>query len=220
MLAEKGSYLGNSQDDRAFIPLTTMTHEIVGRTSPYGIELTFISVTAQNTEKIQAAQFQIENLLRLRHHITGEDDFTVEVPNEMIAIVRTVSLGLTLMLSALAGISLVVGGIGVMNMMLVSVTERTPEVGLRKALGARHQDILTQFLIESVILCATGGLLGTLAGIGVICIFGLVTPLPIVISPLVIVINVTFSGLMGVLFGVLPAQQAAKLNPTVALRRV
>ena len=118
--------------------------------SPYGLELTFISVSAKNQDSIGAAQFQIENLLRLRHKITDENDFRVSTQKDILKIVGTITGALTLLLAAIAAISMFVGGIGVMNIMLVSVTERTQEIGLRKAIGAQERDILLQFLIEDV----------------------------------------------------------------------
>lgn len=218
VMEPKGAFLGDNQDDAAFIPLTTMANRLVGRTSPYGIELTFISVTAKNQDSIGAAKFQIENLLRLRHKIIDEDDFTVRTQSDVLKIVGTITGGLTVLLAAIAGISLLVGGIGVMNIMLVSVTERTQEIGLRKAIGAQERDILIQFLIEAVILSAAGGIIGTLLGISVIQVVGMVSPLKAGISPVAILLSVSVSGGIGLFFGVVPARRAAKLDPIVALR--
>jgi putative ABC transport system permease protein len=218
VMVPKGAFLGDNQDDTAFIPLTTMANRLVGRTSPYGLELTFISVTAKNQDSIGAAQFQIENLLRLRHKITDEDDFTVRTQKDVLKIVGTITGGLTLLLAAIAAISLLVGGIGVMNIMLVSVTERTQEIGLRKAIGAQERDILIQFLIEAVILSAAGGIIGTVLGISVIQVVAMVGPLKAGISPVAILLSVSVSGGIGLFFGVVPARRAAKLDPIVALR--
>jgi putative ABC transport system permease protein len=218
VMEPKGAFLGDNQDDTAFIPLTTMANRIVGRTSPYGLELTFISATAKNQDSIGAAQFQIENLLRLRHKITDEDDFTVRTQKDVLKIVGTITGGLTVLLAAIAAISLLVGGIGVMNIMLVSVTERTQEIGLRKAIGAQERDILIQFLIEAVILSAAGGIIGTALGISVIQIVAMVSPLKAGISPVAILVSVSISGGIGLFFGVVPARRAAKLDPIVALR--
>ncbi len=160
-MAPKGTNFGSNQDMSAFIPITTMANRIVGRSSPYGIQVTFISISVNNEESMKAAQFQIEILLRLRHNITDEDDFTVRNQKELLQTLGSITGALTLLLAATAGISLVVGGIGIMNIMLVSVTERTKEIGLRKALGASQKDILIQFMIESVILSVAGGLIGT-----------------------------------------------------------
>ena len=218
VMAAKGASLGSNQDDAAFIPITTMGNRLVGKTSPYGLQLTFIALSAKNPESIDAAQFQITNLLRLRHKLPGEDDFTVDSQKSILGVVSTITVGLTLLLAAIAGISLVVGGIGIMNIMLVSVTERTQEIGLRKALGATQQDILIQFLIEAVILSAAGGLLGTALGVGGILLIGAVTPLQAAVSPLVIAVAVGVSGGIGLFFGVVPARRAAQLDPIVALR--
>lgn len=218
VLESKGSFLGNNQDNRAYIPLTTMANQLVGSTSPYGTELTLISISAKDKDSIRAAQFQIKNLLRLRHNITGEDDFDVQSQQDILKIVGRVTGGLTIMLTAIAGISLVVGGIGVMNIMLVSVTERTQEIGLRKAVGAKEQDILTQFLIEAVILSAVGGAFGTLIGVGSIVLVGIFSPLPAGVSPVAVILAVGVSGGIGLSFGVIPARRAAKLDPIVALR--
>jgi len=220
VMEPKGSFLGDNQDDVVYLPLTTMANQIVGNRSIYGINLSFISVSAKNQDSIRAAKFQIENLLRLRHNITGKNDFSIETQQDILNIVETVTGGLTAMLTAIAGISLLVGGIGVMNIMLVSVSERTQEIGLRKAIGARELDILTQFLIEATILAVLGGFFGILIGGGIVVIAGNITPLPVVISIPAIVIAVTVSAGIGLVFGVIPARQAAKLDPIVALRSI
>ena len=217
-MQSKGSFLGTNQDDTIFIPVTTMSNRIVGRTSPYGVTLTFISASAQTEESTRAAQFQIANLLRLRHKISGEDDFTVDTQRDLLQIVNTITGALTFMLAAIAGISLLVGGIGVMNIMLVSVTERTSEIGLRKAIGASQKDILFQFLIEAVILAAIGGTIGTLVGVGGVALVGAFTPLAPGISPVAVILAVSVSGGIGLFFGVVPARRAARLDPIVALR--
>ncbi len=156
--------------------------------------------------------------MRLRHKIVDEDDFQVNTQKDVLQIVTTITSGLTVMLAAIAAISLLVGGIGVMNIMLVSVTERTSEIGLRKAIGAKEKDILIQFLIEAVILSAAGGFFGTLIGIGGIVLVGAVSPLYASVSPVAVVLAVSVSGGIGLFFGVFPAQRAAKLDPIVALR--
>jgi putative ABC transport system permease protein len=218
VLAAKGSNLGVDYDDAVLIPLTTMANRIVGRTSPYGIELTYLVAAAKDADSVQAAEFQITNLLRLRHKLTGEDDFTIRSQKDALETVGKITGALTVMLTAIAGISLFVGGIGVMNIMLVSVTERTQEIGLRKAIGAREQDILIQFMIEAVILSAAGGVLGTLVGVGGSLLVGALTPLQAGVSPSAIVLAVGVSGGIGLFFGVVPARRAAKLDPIVALR--
>lgn len=218
VLQAKGSNLGVDYDDAALIPVTTMANRIAGRTSPYGIELTYLVAAAKDADSVDAAEFQITNLLRLRHKLTGEDDFTIRTQKDALETVGKITGALTVMLAAIAGISLFVGGIGVMNIMLVSVTERTQEIGLRKAIGAREQDILVQFMIEAVILSAAGGVLGTLIGVGGSLLVGAVTPLQAGVSPMAILMAVSVSGGIGLFFGVVPARRAAKLDPIVALR--
>jgi putative ABC transport system permease protein len=220
LMESKGSSFGTNQDDTIFVPITTMSRRVIGRSSPFGMRLSFISATAKNADSLDAAEFQITNLLRQRHKIVGEDDFTVRNQKDALQIVNTITGALTLLLAAIAGISLLVGGIGVMNIMLVSVTERTQEIGLRKAIGATQQDILLQFTIEAVILSVVGGLIGTGLGIGATTLIGTFTPLKATISPVAIVLAVGVSGGIGLFFGVVPARQAAKLDPIEALRSV
>uniref|UniRef100_A0A832H509 FtsX-like permease family protein n=1 Tax=Oscillatoriales cyanobacterium SpSt-402 TaxID=2282168 RepID=A0A832H509_9CYAN len=218
VLQSKGAFLGNNQDDAVYVPLTTLANRLTGRTSPYGLDLTFISISAKDEASIPAAEFQVTNLLRLRHKVTMEDDFTVQTQKDVLQIVGAITGGLTVMLAAIAAISLVVGGIGIMNIMLVSVTERTQEIGLRKAIGASQQDILIQFIIEAVILSSAGGLLGTAIGVGGVVLVGTFTPLQAGVSPVAIAVATGVSGGIGLFFGVVPARQAAKLDPIVALR--
>jgi putative ABC transport system permease protein len=218
VMQAKGSFLGNNQDDAIYVPLTTTATLLTGRTSPYGLDLTFISVSAQDEASIPKAEFQITNLLRLRHKIVNEDDFTVQTQKDILRIVGTITGGLTAMLAAIAGISLLVGGIGIMNIMLVSVTERTQEIGLRKAIGASQSDILVQFMIEAVMLSAAGGLFGTLVGMGGIVLVATFSPLQAAVAPAAIGLAVGVSGTIGLVFGVFPARQAARLDPIVALR--
>ena len=218
IMEAKGSFLGTNQDTTVYIPLTTMANQIVGNDSPYGTQVNFIAVTASDQDSIRAARFQIENLLRLRHKIVGKDDFTVRTQKDILDVIGIVTDGLTVLLAAIAGISLLVGGIGVMNIMLVSVTERTQEIGLRKAVGAKESDILQQFLIEATILSVLGGVIGTGIGVATVAGVGLISPLSAVISPGAIIVAVTVSGAIGLFFGVIPARTAAKLDPIVALR--
>ena len=218
VLQAKGSFLGNNQDDAVYVPLTTTATLLTGRTSPFGLDLTFISVSAVNEASIPAAEFQITNLIRRRHKIITEDDFTVQTQKDILRIVGTITGGLTALLAAIAAVSLLVGGIGIMNIMLVSVSERTQEIGLRKAIGASEQDILMQFMIEAVMLSAAGGIVGTGVGIGGILLVAAFSPLQAVVSPVAITLAVTVSGTIGLVFGVFPARQAARLDPIVALR--
>ncbi|MTJ49756.1 ABC transporter permease [Dolichospermum sp. UHCC 0259] len=214
----KGSSFGSNSDDAVFIPINTMFSRLVGRTSPFGINVSLISVSAQDENSISAAEFQITNLLRRRHKIVREDDFTIQSQKNILEIINTITSGLTLMLAAIASISLFVGGIGIMNIMLVSVSERTQEIGLRKAIGATQQDILLQFIIEAVILSVVGGLIGIALGGGSIILVSILTPLEAAISPSAVILAASVSGGIGLFFGVVPARRAAQLDPMVALR--
>lgn len=218
VMAAKGTNIGNNQDMSAFIPITTMANRIVGRSSPYGTKVSIICVSLKDEDSMKAAQFQIENLLRLRHKITDQDDFTVRNQKDLLKILGGITTALTILLAATSGISLVVGGIGIMNIMLVAVTERTKEIGLRKALGASQKDILVQFIIESVILSIAGGLVGIGIGVSGVLILAALTSFETGISVAAIAISSGVSGAIGLFFGVFPAKQAAKLDPIVALR--
>ncbi|MFM7365377.1 MAG: ABC transporter permease [Cuspidothrix sp.] len=214
----KGSTFGNNTDDTIFIPINTMYSRLVGRISPYGINISLISASAKDENSISAAEFQITNLLRRRHKIVREDDFTVQTQKNLLEISNTITSGLTTMLAATASISLFVGGIGIMNIMLVSVTERTQEIGLRKAIGATQTDILLQFIIEAVILSVAGGLIGIAVGSGSIILVGTFTPLEPSVPISAVLLAASVSGGIGLFFGVVPARRAAKLDPMVALR--
>jgi multidrug efflux pump subunit AcrA (membrane-fusion protein) len=204
-----------SQDDIAYVPITTMAEKLAGRKSPYGIPVDYIEVSAQDKKSIRAAAFQIINLLTQRH---GKKDFSVVANKSFQNLVSQITGTLSLTLAAIAGISLLVGGVGIMNIMLVSVTERTQEIGLRKALGATQQAILTQFLIEAVILSVAGGLIGLGVGIGSGMLVAVLTPVKPSVPLAAIALAVGVSGSIGLIFGVIPARQAAKLDPIVALR--
>ena len=219
VLAEKGSGLGGADyDEAALVPITTAANRLIGKNSPYGIALDYLVASAKDGDSVDAAEFQIANLLRLRHNIAGEDDFTIRSQKDALETVGQVTGALTIMLAAIASISLFVGGIGIMNIMLVSVTERTQEIGLRKAVGATQQDILTQFIIEAIIVSVAGGLIGTGLGVSGITLVSVLTPLEAAISPTAIASAVGVSGGIGLFFGVVPARRAAKLDPIVALR--
>jgi putative ABC transport system permease protein len=209
---------GSNQDQTAYVPLTTMVSRLSGRDPTYGISLSFISVEAKDEKSTGAAAFQITNLLRQRHRILRDDDFAVRSQKDAQQIVGSITGGLTLMLGAIGAVSLLVGGIGIMNIMLVSVSERTEEIGLRKALGARSDDVLTQFLVESLVLASLGGVIGSAVGVGTIALVAMTTPLPASISALMVLTTVGLSGSIGLIFGVLPARRAAGLDPIVALR--
>ena len=210
----KGSFAGSNEDDVAYVPIITMADQLAGRRSPYGIPIDYMEVSAQDKQSIRAAAFQINNILTRLH---GKKDFVVVSDKSFQNLVGQIAVVLSLMLAAIASISLLVGGIGIMNIMLVSVTERTQEIGLRKAVGATQRDILSQFLIEAVILSVAGGLIGIVVGIGSATVVRVFTPLKPSVPLPAIALAVGVSGSIGLIFGVIPARQAARLDPIVAL---
>jgi putative ABC transport system permease protein len=218
VMAPKGAVFGSNQDEVAYIPLSTMVSRLSGRDPTYGITLSFISVEARDEQSTGAADFQITNLLRQRHRILRDDDFSVRSQKDAQTIVGNITGGLTLMLAAIGAISLLVGGIGIMNIMLVSVSERTEEIGLRKALGARSSDVLLQFLVESLVLASLGGVIGSGMGISAVALVAAFTPLPASIATGTVVGTVLLSGSIGLFFGVVPARRASRLDPIAALR--
>jgi putative ABC transport system permease protein len=220
VMAEKGASMGQNQDEAVFIPIMVMAGQITGQeANTNSPTLQSIAVTTKNPESSSAAQYQITNLLRLRHNILkGENDFTVRSQQDVMETANRVTDILVVILGATASISLLVGGIGIMNIMLVSVVERTQEIGLRKALGATGSDILIQFTIEAIILSTVGGLIGTGLGIGGTIIVATLTPLEAIVSLQAIFIALTVSGGIGLFFGVFPARNAAQLDPIIALR--
>ncbi len=218
IMEPKGSLMESNQDEAAFIPITTMANRIVGETSPFGTEVSVIAFSAKDKKSVRAAEFQVSNLLRLRHKITDTDDFVIHSQKKFLETSGLITTGLTITLVAIAGISLMVAGIGIMNIMLMSVKARTSEIGLRKAVGACQQDILIQFLIEAIILSVTGGLIGTLIGASGVIVISLTTPLNTGVSGIAVALALGVSGGIGLFFGVVPAKEAAKLDPIVALR--
>ena len=213
MLAAKGFNLfGQDQDDTVVIPYTSHMKRVARRPN-----INSILVQAASAGAIDRVQQDITDLLMQRRKGRGQD-FTVRNQVEIAQAVTATSKTLTLLLSAIAGVSLVVGGIGIMNIMLVSVTERTREIGIRLAVGAHGRDVLLQFLIEAVILSSLGGIIGIVLGVGFSELVSLRTGWPILVSPTSVVVAVAFSAAVGVFFGYYPARKAAQLDPIEALR--
>lgn len=215
VLNSKGSgAMGNDQDDMVIIPYTTAMERVEG--VDY---LRMIYVVGKDENGMDRLQSDIENLLRVRHGIkdTNLDDFNIQNMNSIMETMEETTGTLTLFLGAVAAISLVVGGIGIMNIMLVSVTERTREIGVRKALGATYSVIVTQFLIEAVVISLMGGIIGIILGIGSSKLIGMASGMSTVISIPTIVMSFAFSMAIGLIFGIYPARKAAKLNPIDAL---
>lgn len=215
IMQPKGSFLGNNYDDAIYIPITTVAERLIAKRSPRGITIDFFEVSAKNKQNIRAAAFQVTNILTRRH---GKNNFSISANKSLQDMVENITGGLSLVLTTIASISLLVGGVGIMNIMLVSVTERTKEIGLRKAIGATETAILSQFLIESIILSVGGGLIGTGIGIGGSFLVGLIAPIQPTIPIMAIVFAAGVSGGIGLVFGVAPARQAARLDPINALR--
>jgi putative ABC transport system permease protein len=219
VLASKGqTTFGQDQDDTIIVPLTTAQKKLFGMQFP-GMVRT-IAVQAKTPEAMSSVENQINDLLRQRHHIQPkqENDFTVRNLTELMSTAQQTADVMSYLLGAIASISLIVGGIGIMNIMLVSVTERTREIGIRIAVGAKGWDILLQFLIESLVLSLMGGILGIGLGICGTLILSSFTQWPTVFSIQAIFLAFFVSGLVGVFFGLYPARKASLLNPIEALR--
>jgi len=219
VLARKGqSATGQDYDDAAFIPYTTFQAKIQGGLQKFIAGA--LMVSAVSSEATTRAQNQIATLLRDRHHtpIGADDDFSIRNLTEMASAQQEGVKTLTTLLASIAAVSLIVGGIGIMNIMLVSVTERTREIGIRMAVGARPRDVLSQFLVEALALSIAGGIIGILLGLLAANRLAANFGWPILIRYDVIAIAVGFSGLVGVVFGLYPAQKASRLDPIEALR--
>jgi len=216
LLTEKGqSTFGQDQDDVLFMPLRTMQRRIAGNRNINGIW-----VSARTPELVEEVAADITTLMRERRRIAPgqDDDFVVRQAQEIASLLGTITGVLTALLAAIAGVSLLVGGIGIMNIMLVSVTERTREIGIRLAIGALERDVLMQFLVEAMMLSIFGGVLGMLLGLGLSALGALALGVPFVFQPMVIVLAFVFSAAVGIGFGFFPARRAARLDPIEALR--
>lgn len=219
LLKIKGeSGMGMDQDDLVFIPITTAQKKVFGTDFPGTVKM--INVKAQSEEALSIAQSDIYDILRRRHHIgkTQDDDFEIRNLAEMQETIKSSAKAMSVFLGVIASISLIVGGIGIMNIMLVSVTERTKEIGIRMAIGAKASDIRIQFLIESFLLSISGGLIGVILGVMGAQIVHIIGKMDIVISGFPIILSLSVSGLIGILAGFYPAYKASLLNPIDALR--
>ncbi len=217
VLASKGqsAAMGQDQDDTIIMPITTLQKKITGDTW-----LRFIMVSAISREASYAAQQQITSLLRDRHRIRSgqDDDFMVRNLADIADLADQAGQVMTMLLASIASVSLIVGGIGIMNIMLVSVTERTREIGIRMAIGATESDVQSQFLIEAVVLSCMGGVVGILVGVGASLVITNTLGWAVRISPIAIGVAVVFSMAVGIFFGFYPARKAARLDPIEALR--
>ena len=216
----KGSEGSIDRDDQVFIPLTNMSSQVVGNNSLAGVAVNGIYVKTSSSDQLKTAEFQVTNLLRLRHNLSADqsDDFSIRNQTDVVNTFTTVVGLFTVMVVAIASISLIVGGIGIANIMLVSVVERTREIGIRKAIGATNSAILTQFLAEAIMISTMGGGIGI--GIGILIAFGAASVLqfPFVVSVWSVAGGVGLSFAVGLIAGVVPAQNAAQLDPIAALR--
>ncbi len=216
VLNPKGqSAMGSDNDDVILSPSTTVLDRLVG-----GRYINYIQASAVSVDQINQAQAQLTTIMRQAHHIKAGDDndFTVRNQADITAAATATSAVLTILLGSVAGVSLIVGGIGIMNIMLVSVTERTREIGIRLSIGARTSDILVQFLIEALVLSLAGGLIGILLSFGITYILNTYTSQAAYIKPAIVLLAFSFAGIIGVFFGFYPARKAANLNPIDALR--
>lgn len=216
VLIPKGqSGMGADQDDAVYVPISTLQKKITGQDW-----LQYVMVSAKTQQASYSAQQQITAVLHDRHHIQPgqEDDFSVRNLADVAQLADQSSQVLTMLLASIASVSLLVGGIGIMNIMLVSVTERTREIGIRIAIGATEEDVQRQFLTESMVMSLMGGLIGVMIGIGISVVISNALKWPVLVSPLSIVIAVVFSIAVGVFFGYYPAKKASRLDPIEALR--
>jgi len=216
LLAEKGQTAqGTDQDDVVLAPYTTVQTRLAGRQF-----IAQILASTFSPDDLPSAQEEIKLIMRESHDLAAweEDDFTIRNQTELAETAQGTTKVMTMLLAAIAGISLLVGGIGIMNIMLVSVTERTREIGIRMSIGARGSDVLTQFLVESTVLSGIGGAIGIGIGFGTARLLGQFTGWNTTISPVIVFIAIGFSATVGIFFGFYPARKASQLNPIDALR--
>lgn len=210
-----GSFVGSFFNSAAMVPFEVLNDQIKGNDDIWEIDISVV-----NTDMINETMDDVEGLLRDSRGIkeNEESDFSMVSFEESLSIIETITGLLTVLIAGVSAISLLVGGVGVMNIMLVSVVERTKEIGLLKSIGAKDHDIMTQFLIESITISVTGGIIGILIGVGIAVMVSLIAKLPVVISFPWIIIAICVSSFVGVIFGLYPARRAAKLSPIDALR--
>ncbi len=220
VMEHKGTNQWTDNDDTVIVPLTTGYNSLFGTNASTGRAVKNIVITAKEEDEVNQAQFQITNVLRLRHKIVSPipDDFTIRTQADLMQTAQEVTQVFTILLGTTAGISLLVGGIGIMNIMLVCVSERTREIGIRKAIGARFSDILAQFVIEAIVLSLSGGLLGIALGLVGADLIGKVMHWTTFVTPISVLLSFVVSIGIGLFFGIYPARRAAKLDPIVALR--
>ncbi len=211
----KGDQGWFNPDDQVIIPFTTAMQVLIG--TDY---LNEISIQGETGSDLNAIQASVTELLRTRHKLApeAENDFNVSNQAEMLSFMTAITTTLSVLLASIGGISLVVGGIGIMNIMLVTVTERTREIGIRKAIGARESDIMRQFLFESIVMSTIGGIIGVIVGVGVSSLLPLVAEIYPVVQVQSVMLSISFATAIGVFFGYYPARRAARLNPIDALR--
>jgi len=223
VLEESGGFRGSSSDDRAFVPIGLAQGRLFNAPRYRGeYTVSSINVQAASTLDVEMAQEQIEQTLRLRHNLGADDnnDFSIFNQASLLETAADITQTLTIFLGSIGAISLLVGGIGIMNIMLVSVTERTREIGLRKAIGAHDSDILMQFLVEALALCFFGGLIGVGLAYGVAALLSSIESFTfiVLIQPDALVLALGFSLIAGLIFGIYPAMRATQLDPIEALR--